>query len=190
MAENDSVLRSILASRLRWDVFLSFRGADTRDIFTEHLYAELERNGVRVFRDNDGLRSGDSLDPTLFEAIEDSAASIAIISPNYASSRWCLEELTKICECSAEYRLILPVFYGVDPSDVRRQTGPFEAHFLKHKSRYGEEVVGKWREAMRKVGGISGWVYTSRHILYFLSLSLNRSFLLSITPNSSFRVRG
>ncbi|XP_057948493.1 disease resistance protein RPV1-like isoform X1 [Malania oleifera] len=147
---------SIPAFRVRWDVFLSFRGEDTRDGFTDHLYSALERSGVRVFRDNDALNRGDEIAPGLLDAIEDSAAAIAVISPDYASSRWCLEELAKICDCR---RLILPVFYCVDPSDVRRQRGPFEDSFRSLRERFGEEVVARWRKAMEKAGGISGWVF-------------------------------
>lgn len=156
--DNDAVSESSTpgAFRLRWDVFLSFRGEDTRHTFTSNLYNSLESHGVRVFRDDDGLRRGDVIAPSLLEAIEDSAASIVIISPNYASSRWCLEELSKICDCR---RLILPVFYYVDPSDVRKQRGPFEEHFRNHEERFGKDTVTKWRKAMEKAGGISGWVF-------------------------------
>ncbi|KAF5449756.1 hypothetical protein F2P56_030169 [Juglans regia] len=146
--------------RHRWDVFLSFRGEDTRHEFTHDLYKSLEEQGVRVFFDDEGLRGGDEIQPGLFEAIEDSAASIAIISPNYASSHWCLEELSKICEYG---RLLLPVFYRVNPSDVRRQRGPFEEHFRNHENthKYKDKVMC-WREAMGKAGGISGWPFDKR----------------------------
>ncbi|CAK9169017.1 unnamed protein product, partial [Ilex paraguariensis] len=156
MSENGDVSSRKPASRLRWDVFLNFRGEDTRDTFTDQLYKALYRKDVRVFRDNDGLKQGDSLTPTLLNAIEDSAASIAIISPSYASSRWCLEELATICEFK---RLVLPVFYRVDPSDVRRQKGPFEEDFQTLERRFGVEKVLRWRNAMAEVGGISGWVF-------------------------------
>ena len=144
--------------RLRWDVFLSFRGTDTRNSFTKNLYDSLQSRGIRAFRDDDGLDRGDEIAPSLLEAIDDSAASIIVLSQNYASSHWCLEELAKICDCG---RLILPVFYQVDPSDVRKQKGPFEKHFELHKTRFGEKVL-KWREAMKKVGGIAGFVYRNR----------------------------
>ncbi|KAA8529497.1 hypothetical protein F0562_033704 [Nyssa sinensis] len=140
--------------RFRWDVFLSFRGEDTRHNFTERLYNELVRNGIRTFRDDEELEQGDEIAPSLLTAIEESAASIAIISKNYASSKWCLEELAKIIECR---RLILPVFYQVDPSHVRRQMGPFEEAFQNLQLRFGVENVGRWRKAMEKAGGISGW---------------------------------
>ncbi|KAF3973228.1 hypothetical protein CMV_003337 [Castanea mollissima] len=49
------------AFRLQWDVFLSFRGEDTRHTFTSNLYSSLHNHGVRVFRDDDGLRRGDEI---------------------------------------------------------------------------------------------------------------------------------
>jgi hypothetical protein len=165
--DNDDVSISSApgASRHRWDVFLSFRGKDVRHPFTFNLYDSLEKLGVRVFRDDQGLRRGDEINPSLLEAIDDSAASIVILSPNYASSRWCLDELSKICECR---RLLLPVFYKVDPSDVRRQKGPFEEHFIKHENRYGKDVVSRWRRALEKAGGISGWVFNNRWYINIL----------------------
>ncbi|KAJ7953723.1 Disease resistance protein [Quillaja saponaria] len=162
MANNDGVSSTPGGFRLRWDVFLSFRGTDTRDSFTKNLYDSLHSNGVRVFRDDDGLDRGDEIAPSLLEAINDSAASIIIISPNYASSHWCLEELAEICDCQ---RLILPVFYGVDPSDVRKQKGPFEEAFITHEQRFEEENVLRWRDAMKKVGGVVGWVLSEEAAL-------------------------
>uniref|UniRef100_A0A6N2LE25 TIR domain-containing protein n=1 Tax=Salix viminalis TaxID=40686 RepID=A0A6N2LE25_SALVM len=148
------VSSSPAALRLKWDVFLSFRGEDTRHGFTENLYESLSKEDIRVFLDNSGMAPGDEIDPTLMEAIEDSALSIIILSPRYANSHWCLGELARICELR---RLILPVFYQVEPSDIRRQKGPLEQDFMDHMERFGEEKVGKWREAMKKVGGISGF---------------------------------
>ncbi|TKY69763.1 TMV resistance protein N [Spatholobus suberectus] len=145
--------------RLRWDVFLSFRGTDTRRTITKDLYDALHTRGVRVFRDDDGLERGDEIQKKLLEAIEDSAASVIVLSPDYASSHWCLEELAKICECG---RLILPVFYWVDPSDVRKQKGPFEQSFVSHANRFPQESVRQWRDAMKKVGGIAGYVLAEK----------------------------
>ncbi|KAK7307163.1 hypothetical protein VNO77_39985 [Canavalia gladiata] len=153
--ESDVASTSPASFRLRWDVFLSFRGTDTRDTFTNDLYNALHSSGIRVFRDDDGLDRGDEIQKKLLEAIEDSAASVIILSPDYASSHWCLEELAKICECG---RLILPVFYWVDPSHVRKQKGPFEESFSSHAERFCKEDIQQWRDAMKKVGGIAGWV--------------------------------
>ncbi|KAJ4711219.1 Disease resistance protein [Melia azedarach] len=153
---NDATSSTPVSFRLRWDVFLSFSGEDTRHTIIERLYNALYQQGIRVFRDDEGLNRGDEIDPSVIDAIYDSAASIIILSPRYGNSRWCLEELAKICELN---RLILPVFYGVDPSDVRRQQGPFKEDFERHERRFGAKLVLKWRNAMKKVGGIAGWVF-------------------------------
>ncbi|KAG2707348.1 hypothetical protein I3760_05G144800 [Carya illinoinensis] len=153
MDDNAFSVPSASDFRHRWDLFLSFRDEDTRHAFTYDLYKSLVKQGVRVFFDDEGLRGGVEIQPGLFEAIEDSAASIAIISPNYASSHRCLEELSKICKYR---RLLLPVFYRVNPSDVRRQRGPFEEHFRNHETTYTDKVMC-WRNAMDKAGAIKGW---------------------------------
>ncbi|XP_043725450.1 disease resistance protein RPV1-like [Telopea speciosissima] len=136
----------------RWDMFLSF-GKDTRDNFTRRLYEELLRNNVRTFLDDEGLKGGDELAPGLSAAIDESAAYVAVISENYACSR-CLEELAQILE---RKRRLLPVFYNVDPSNVRRQEGPFENPFRYLETRHGVDKVQRWRKALEKSGGKKGW---------------------------------
>lgn len=150
--------------RLLWDVFLSFRGEDTRETITKNLYEALKRRGVRVFLDNDGLDRGDDIGPTLLEAIEDSAAAIIVLSPRYADSRWCLQELEKICDGGR--RLILPLFYNVDPSHVRRQKGPLEEQFRIHEKVFDNATVSGWRNALAKVGGKAGYVFNSSRYIY------------------------
>ncbi|XP_034677343.1 disease resistance protein RPV1-like isoform X2 [Vitis riparia] len=141
----------------RWDVFLSFRGEDTRFNFTDHLCRELMRRGVRTFRDDEGLERGGEIQPSLLKAIEDSMISVVVFSENYAHSKWCLDELDKIMQCSREKgQKVLPIFYHVDPSDVRKQTGSFGEVF----ARYGnatEERVPRWRAALSQAGGLAGW---------------------------------
>ncbi|GKA28174.1 TMV resistance protein N-like protein [Tanacetum coccineum] len=110
----------------KYDVFLSFRGEDTRHNFTDHLYHALVRAGLRTFRDNDSMGRGQLLKPEIETAIKQSRASVIVLSENYADSRWCLDELVLIVDqgkkCS---HFILPVFYHVDPSDVMNQRRSF-----------------------------------------------------------------
>ncbi|XP_024172215.1 toll/interleukin-1 receptor-like protein [Rosa chinensis] len=76
-----------------YDVFLSFRGEDTRRTFTDHLYAALVRAGVRTFRDTEGLRRGENIAEDLVEIIQGCRISLIVFSEKYADSSWCLEEL-------------------------------------------------------------------------------------------------
>ncbi|XP_050286581.1 disease resistance protein RUN1-like [Quercus robur] len=141
-----------------YDVFLSFRGEDTRNNFTDHLYAALDQKGIRTFRDDERLERGKSISTELLNAIEKSKFAIIVLSRNYASSSWCLDELVKIVECKEETKLtVLPVFYGVDPSDVRKQTSFAEA-FAKHEDLIkNEEKLQSWRAALTQVANLSGW---------------------------------
>ena len=143
----------------KYEVFLSFSGQDTRKNFTDHLYAALKRNGIITFRDEEELEGGKSISK-LFEAIEESQIAIIIFSKNYASSKWCLKELVKINECRKEIGLIvLPIFYDVEPSDVKKQTGTFEQAFIDHQKCFDVNIkeVETWRIALKEVAIIKGW---------------------------------
>jgi len=145
----------------RNDVFLSFRGEDTRDSFVSHLYATLQNAGVIVFMDDDSLRRGDHIATSLLRAIEESRISVIVLSKNYADSRWCLDELVKIMECRLTIgQIVLPVFYDVDPSEVRHQTGEFGKAFesLLRGITKKKDKSFKWREALREVAGLAGFV--------------------------------
>ncbi|XP_050253004.1 TMV resistance protein N-like isoform X2 [Quercus robur] len=149
----------------KYDVFLSFRGEDTRNNFTDHLYVALKGKGVITFRDEEELKKGKCISE-LFKAIEESQFAIIILSKNYASSTWCLNELVKIIKCMKETKLIvLPVFYDVEPFDVRKQTGTFEQAFINHQKRSEDNIknVETWRTALREVADISGWHLQNRH---------------------------
>ncbi|ONH90093.1 hypothetical protein PRUPE_8G034900 [Prunus persica] len=141
------------------DVFLSFRGEDTRLSFVSHLYHELQHKGIKTFKDDPKLERGTAISSGLFNAIEESTLAIVVLSPNYASSSWCLDELTKILQCMKSKSTVLPVFYHVDPSDVRKQTGSFACAFAKHEERFREdrERVKSWRTALTEVANLSGF---------------------------------
>ena len=83
----------------KYDVFLSFKGTDTRTNFTDHLYAALKQKGIFTFRDDEEVRRGTIISLELMNAIEESRFAIVILSKDYASSSWCLTELAKIIEC-------------------------------------------------------------------------------------------
>ncbi|XP_038885884.1 TMV resistance protein N-like [Benincasa hispida] len=110
--------------RMSYDVFISFRGTDTRNTFIGFLYDALRRLGIMTFMDDKKILMGDNLSKKLMKAIEESRFSIVILSKNYASSKWCLKELTKIIATMGRRTdLILPVFYHVAPSDMNVELG-------------------------------------------------------------------
>ncbi|KAL6269238.1 hypothetical protein ACE6H2_026149 [Prunus campanulata] len=146
------------APQLNHDVFLSFRGEDTRNSFVSHLYHELQLRGIKTFKDDPKLERGTAISSGLFNAIQESRLAVVVLSPNYASSSWCLDELTEILQCMKSKGTILPVFYHVDPSNVRKQSGSFADAFAEHEKRFREDIdkVKRWRDALTEVANLSG----------------------------------
>ncbi|XP_035546905.1 disease resistance protein RUN1-like isoform X2 [Juglans regia] len=140
------------------DVFLSFRGEDVRGNFISHLYKVLVQRGINTYIDNN-LERGEEISPVLFKAIEESMISIIVLSKNYAESRWCLDELLKILDCKeTKKQIVLPIFFQVDPSEVRHQNGIFGKSFDKLGDKFKDNVkMLKWKEALEKVSHISGF---------------------------------
>ncbi|KAI3724352.1 hypothetical protein L2E82_36124 [Cichorium intybus] len=145
----------------RWthEVFLSFRGEDTRNSFVDHLYAALDQRGIHAFKDDKALDKGKPISVELLKAIEESKFAVVVFSKNYADSSWCLDELVKIMECHQIGQMVLPVFYHVDPSDVRGQKRDFNTAFQQQEDKFGRETdrVNKWRKALVAAAGLSGW---------------------------------
>ncbi|KAF8041845.1 hypothetical protein BT93_A0443 [Corymbia citriodora subsp. variegata] len=141
-----------------YEVFLSFRGEDTRKGFTDHLYIGLLNSGIRVFRDDDELRVGEEIGQELLCSIMQSSISIPIISENYAYSKWCLCELAQMLKCKRnEGQLVLPIFYKVEPSQLRHLTGSFGDAVNAHKENLDVKVVKEWEEVLKEVSSLKGW---------------------------------
>ncbi|RVW19346.1 TMV resistance protein N [Vitis vinifera] len=98
-----------------YDVFLSFRGEDTRNNFTAHLYKELRIKGINTFSDDDKLERGQVV---LGGAGEDTGVQ------------------------GIQGAEVLPIFYNVDPSDVRKHMGKFGEALAKHEENFKENMGG------------------------------------------------
>ncbi|KAL3351334.1 hypothetical protein AABB24_019759 [Solanum stoloniferum] len=149
----------------KYNVFLSFRGKDTRRNIVSHLYNALEQRGICTFKDDERLETGKSISDELLKAIEEARFAVVIFSESYASSRWCLEELAHIIKCKKELeQIVIPVFYDVSPSDVRHQNPPFAHSFSQQEVKYKDDMekVQRWRDAFVEAGKISGY-----HLLNF-----------------------
>eukprot|EP00257_Ricinus_communis_P026226 XP_025013640.1 disease resistance protein RLM3-like [Ricinus communis] len=144
----------------KYDVFISFRGADIRDGFLSHLYKSLCRNQVHAFVD-ENLDRGEDITSSLLEIIEQSYVSVVIFSENYAFSPWCLDELVKILECKTTMaQIVLPVFYRVDPIHVQQLTGCFGDAIAKHREEFKNSLrkVETWCQALKETTGMAGLV--------------------------------
>ncbi|KAM7511764.1 hypothetical protein LguiB_010639 [Lonicera macranthoides] len=140
-----------------YEVFLSFHGGDTRKGFTDVLYTFLIVAGVWTYRDNEELRVGKRISDELLKAIKQSRISVPIFSKNYASSKWCMLEYAQMVECmEKEGQQIFPIFYDVEPHEVRHQTGSYRMAFWKHRLRFGKDTIQQWKYALNKVGEMKG----------------------------------
>lgn len=140
------------------EVFISFRSEDTRKSFTSHLNAALERLDIRIYIENN-VERGEEIPTTLVRAIEEAKLSVIVFSKNYAASKWCLDELVKILECGkTKGQIIVPVFYDIDPSDVRNQRGTYTEAFAEHEQNFEHKIkVLQWRNCLVEASNYSGW---------------------------------
>ncbi|KAL3747224.1 hypothetical protein ACJRO7_016064 [Eucalyptus globulus] len=153
-----------------YQVFLSFRGPDTRHSFTDILCQTLVDAGIRVFIDDKGLRHGERISDNLLQAIDNSKLYIPIFSKNYASSHWCLDDLAKMVENTSKHKedekekVILPIFYHVKLDDVKLKTELYkdaisnlEQKMEDQKPKFSSKDIETWRQALKEVGHIKGW---------------------------------
>ncbi|CAN1751414.1 Disease resistance protein L6 [Linum perenne] len=144
---------------VEYEVFLSFRGPDVRKTFADVLYKFLYHSKVRTFLDDKELGEGEIIAPSLEKAIKESKVYIPILSSGYASSKWCLQELAlmvKWCK-QGDDRIILPIFYMMEPRDVRHQERSYKKAFQSHRKKYDAEIIEEWKEALKEVGEMKGW---------------------------------
>ncbi|XP_042521029.1 disease resistance protein Roq1-like [Macadamia integrifolia] len=146
------------SSSSSYDVFINFRGEDTRNTFVGHLYRALKDRGIHVFMDSKHLWKGEDIGLELLGAIRGSKLSIAVLSERYAESKWCLLELVQMLECHrVNSQVIFPIFFKVKTSDVKNQSGSFEISLKKYAKETTETLL-RWKDALRAVGDKSGWV--------------------------------
>ncbi|KAJ0453796.1 putative TIR domain-containing protein [Helianthus annuus] len=136
----------------KYDAFLSFRGEDTGYNFIDHLYVALCRAEIVTFLDSETIQAGQQLLPEILRVITESRASIVVFTENYAKSSWCLEELLLILEQKRKgSHFVLPVYHGVDPSDVWNQRGNFK---IEAKTGWTVDKVNHWKAALTEVANL------------------------------------
>ncbi|GKD90210.1 disease resistance TIR-NBS-LRR class family protein [Tanacetum coccineum] len=100
------------------------------------------------------MKQGKTIDNELIQAIKHSRFFIIVFSENYASSSWCLDELVEIMDCQKTgEQTAYPVFFHVEPTQVRKQSGAFGEAFLENKKK---DVAGKWIEALKGASNLVG----------------------------------
>ncbi|XP_045811001.1 TMV resistance protein N-like isoform X2 [Trifolium pratense] len=155
-----------------YDVFISFRGPDTRFGFTGNLYKALSDNGIRTFIDDKELQGGEEITASLLKNIEDSRIAVIVFSKNYATSSFCLDELVHIIHhFKKKNRLVLPIFYGTKPSHVRHTNHSYGEALAKHEKKFQHNKenmnrLEEWKMALNQAANLSGYHFNLRNEEY------------------------
>ncbi|KAH9289822.1 hypothetical protein KI387_033939 [Taxus chinensis] len=142
-----------------YDVFINHRGPDVKKTLAEAIYRHLSAFNLRVFLDQKELRTGDFLPAAIQHALATSKINVAIFSPRYAESPWCLAELSFMLKNGAK---IIPVFYNVEPFHVRYiKSGLYAQAFTDYqrKNRIDPNIVEKWKDDVHRVSFTTGLLY-------------------------------
>jgi hypothetical protein len=140
-----------------FDVFLNHRGPDVKKTFVSHLDAALRRVGHDPFLDAESLVQGHHAFDSINHALGGVQVHVAIFSPRYAESKYCLDELYDML---ASKKPLIPVFYKVEPENLRwpeNEEGPFAKAFIHHMERGRKQDVERWKGALKEVANITGF---------------------------------
>ncbi|KAG0567869.1 hypothetical protein KC19_7G168100 [Ceratodon purpureus] len=144
-----------------YDVFINFRGPDVRTGFVKELNESLRSAGIGPFLDSYDINHGEDCWASIEKAIRGAPICICVFSPKYAESQWCLKELAFIWKLRSD-KLILPIFYNVEPMHLRDHAidreGPFYQGMKKMIERVPEADVSTWKVVLDDISKIRGEV--------------------------------
>ncbi|XP_014516026.1 disease resistance protein RLM3-like [Vigna radiata var. radiata] len=143
-----------------YDVLINFIGEDINRKFVSHLNSALSTVGLTTFLLHpNAVKSSHIQQPILGQCW----IAIVVFTQTYSQSAWCLNQLQQIIKWHQTYRLkVLPVYYEIQPSDVRLQKGDF-GKALKATAQQtfsGEELkhgMFMWSHALTKAAEFFGW---------------------------------
>ncbi|XP_056176637.1 disease resistance protein L6-like [Syzygium oleosum] len=159
-----------------YDVFMSFSGVDTRQGFADCFYHVMREANIHVFRDEEELHVGKEIRHNLQRAIENSKIYAPIFSENYASSSSCLRELAYMVKCKKSKpfeKMILPIFYNVEPRDVMLKSELYTSALAKHEEKFGRQTTRAWADGLRSVAQIKGMEVKKQGYAGVLNHSIN-----------------
>ncbi|KAI3466136.1 hypothetical protein Pfo_022799 [Paulownia fortunei] len=113
LLNRNQVIRKIL--RPPCDVFINHRGVDTKRTVATLLYDHFYRLKLRPFLDNKNMKPGDKLFDKIDTAIMGCKVGVAVFSPRYCESYFCLHELALMMESKKK---MIPIFCDIKPSQL------------------------------------------------------------------------
>ncbi|WVZ16875.1 hypothetical protein V8G54_009857 [Vigna mungo] len=144
----------------KYDVLINFTGEDIHRKFVSHLNSAFSTVGLTTFLHHpNAVKSTHIQQPILSHC----HVVIVVFTQTYSKSAWCLDQLQQIIKWHETYcRHVLPVYYEIQPSDVRLQKGDF-GKALKATAQQtfsGEELehgMSRWNHALTKAANFFGW---------------------------------
>ncbi|KAK6805222.1 hypothetical protein RDI58_003007 [Solanum bulbocastanum] len=170
---------SVSRPRCSYHVYLSYRGQEISMNFINILHTALTDVGIQTFKRHSEARKGKIVGSELQKAVKESRISIIVFTEDYGYSRRCLDELVSILERKQiSGHMILPVFYRVDPSHIRKQRESYakafhnyEEQIMAKKVERRNEHIAKikiWRSSLTEVANMAGIVLEDGDELKFI----------------------
>lgn len=106
----------------KYDVFISHASSDKLP-FVNDLYVGLMGLGLNVWYDKTSIEWGDDWEEKIQEGLKKCRFGIVVLSHNFFNREWTENELYSLLERQnvINEKLILPILFGVEISDVRRR---------------------------------------------------------------------
>ncbi|KAH7404204.1 hypothetical protein KP509_15G015300 [Ceratopteris richardii] len=149
-----------------YDVFICHRGPDTKRNIVSVLRGMLNSKGITCFVEYK-LEEGAEIYSSIEDAIRGSKVHIILLSPDFAGSIWCLDEVVEILKAqgsstsSTTTSTVIPVFCDVQTSTVRNQPKD-SAYDLSKLRRSSSEEREIWSKALKDVSDIEGFDYDTK----------------------------
>ncbi|KAH7430673.1 hypothetical protein KP509_08G008200 [Ceratopteris richardii] len=155
-----------------YDVFICHRGVDTKRNLVSVLSGMLRSRGITCLIDYK-MNEGAEIMSAIVDAIKSPRVHIVIFSPNFETSKWCLNELAIIMDLqnsagtSDRSRIVIPIFCNVERAEVLQRAKDSEYN-LKTSS---AEERQRWSEAIERLCGLASFDYDSKTMLQWEELS-------------------
>ncbi|KAF8389263.1 hypothetical protein HHK36_025956 [Tetracentron sinense] len=133
----------------RWDVFINHRGIDTKRNVVGLLYDNLTRHKLHPFLDSKTMNPGDKLFDNIDSAIRNCKIGVAVFSPRYCESHFCLHELATLMESKKK---VIPIFVDIKPSEL---------HVMDFNGRFEVKELQRFRRALKEAKYTVGLTFDS-----------------------------
>jgi len=143
-----------------YDVLINFNGEEIRNKFVSHLDYTLSTFGFTTFLHEENAVKGMNIEEHILNLCR---VAIVVFTETYSQSAWCLHQLQQIIKWHETYcRHVLPIYYEIEPSDVRLQKGHFGKAFNEtaQQTFSGQQLehgMSSWSHALTKAANFFGW---------------------------------